>query len=115
MGWVICPKHGEAGFCLRFSKKVIDAIKHDRPLADDFLSLFNVVLIDDEDGEEMFTETYLLLKEEFHAMKLPEQVRADKEAIYNDYYQSLPELSGICSKCFREYKERHNIQMLGFY
>jgi hypothetical protein len=45
----------------------------------------------------MFSETYLLLKEEFYAMRLPEEVRADNEPVYNNYYHSLPELSGICS------------------
>jgi hypothetical protein len=115
MGLIICPRHGEAGFCLRFSKKIIAAIRQDRPVMDDQLSLFNIVLVDDEDGEEMFTETYLLLKEEFSAMKLPEKVRADNESVYNDYYHSLPELSGVCAECFREYKRKHDIRMLGFH
>lgn len=115
MGLIICSKHGTAGFCLRFSKKIIDAIQQDHPVADEKLSLFNIVLVDDGDGEEMFTETYLLLKEEFSAMKLPEKVRADNEAVYNDYYHSLPELSGVCAECFREYKKKHDIRMLGFH
>ncbi len=114
MGLIICPKHGEAGFCLRFSKRVVDDIQSDRPIGDDQLSLFQIVLVDDEDGEELFTETYLLLKEELIDMDLPPHVRADKEETYDLYRGALPELAGICSECFREYKERHGIQMLGF-
>lgn len=81
MGLIICSKHGTAGFCLRFSKKIIDAIQQDHPVVDEKLSLFNIVLVDDGDGEEMFTETYLLLKEEFSAMKLPDEVDLTPELV----------------------------------
>lgn len=114
MSLIICPKHGEAGFCLRFSKRVVDHIQTDFPIGDDRLSLFEIVLVDDEDGEELFTETYLLLKEEFIDMNLPPYVRADKEELYDSYRKTLPELAGICSECFREYKEKHGLPMLGF-
>jgi hypothetical protein len=114
MSLIICPKHGDAGFCLRFSKRVVDTIRADHSLGDDQLSLFHIVLIDDEDGEELFTETYLLMKEEFVDMGTPSKVHANKEEIYDAYKRALPDLSGICSECFREYKEKHHAQLLGF-
>lgn len=114
MGLIICPKHGESGFCMRFSKRVIDSIERDCALVDDELSLFHITYIDDEDSEELFTETFLLLKEEMFAMGLPQCVSADTEELCDEYNRALPELSGICFKCFTEYKRRHGIEMLGF-
>lgn len=114
MSLIICPIHGESGFCLRFSKQVADAILADFPLTDDDVSLFNIRLVDDEDGEELFTETYLLLKAEFEQMGLQCLVSADKEEEYDHYKSMMPELGGICAECFRAYKGRHSTNLLNF-
>jgi hypothetical protein len=115
MGLIVCQKHGESGFCMRFSKRVIYAIESNCALTDDALSLFHITYIDDEDGEELYTETYLLLEEEFAAMNLPRCVSADTDDLCDAYNNALPELSGICSECFQEYKDRHGLKMLGFF
>lgn len=100
---------------MRFSKRIIDAVQSDCALTDDRLSLFHITYIDDEDGEELFTETFLLLKEEFVAMNLPQSVRADTDELSDTYNKALPELSGMCSVCIHEYKDRHGLKMLDFY
>lgn len=114
MSLILCPTHGESGFCLRFSKQVIDAIHADHRLTNDDVALFKIVLIDDEDGEELYTEQYLLLKNELDNMGVAEIVSIDKEEAYDYYKNQLPELAGICSECFREYKIRHHTNMLNF-
>lgn len=114
MSIILCPIHGESGFCLRFSKKVVDAIELDLPLPDNDLFLFNIRLVDNEDDEELYTETYLLLKVEFEALDAPSLVSVDTEEEYDRYKAMLPPLGGLCAECFREYKQRHNINLLGF-
>ena len=114
MSLIICPKHGESGFCMRFSKSIIDAIESDYPLTNNDVTLFNIKLLDDEDGEELYTESYLLLKSEFYKMNVPNLVSVDKEEQYDAYKEIMPELGGICYQCFSEYKNRHNTNLLNF-
>lgn len=114
MGLIICPIHGESGFSLRFSKKVVDSIESDVVLDESILRIFQINLIDDEDGELLFTRQYLLLEEEFQKMKLNEIVNASTEEMYDRYSAALPELSGICFGCLADYKSRHNLDLLGF-
>jgi hypothetical protein len=115
MALIFCQKHWESGFCLRFSKQIVDAIKSDTLISNDDVALFNIILINDENGEEMLTETYLIMKSEFINMEASDVVKVDSEEAYDRYFNLLPELSGICAKCFKEYKEKHNTDMLGFH
>ena len=114
MGLIICPTHGESGFSMRFSKKVIDSINADKVLRDNDLTIFRITLLDDEDGEILFSEDYLLFYTEFLSMKVPNEVEVDSEADYDFFYSKLPELDGICFGCLQDYKRRHNLPLLEF-
>lgn len=114
MSLIICPKHGESEFSLRFSKQIADAIRSNRPLSDSNVSLFKIRLVDDEDGEELYTETYLLLKTEFDQMNTSSVVSVDSEEEHDRYKSALPELGGLCAECFRAHKERHATTLLDF-
>lgn len=114
MPLIICPKHGESGFTKRFSKKVVEVINSDLPIHDEQLGIFRIVAIDSDDDQELFTEEYLLLQQELTAMGVPDCVQTSSEDRYDFYLSLLPELSGICASCFKEYKNRHGTDMLGF-
>lgn len=114
MGIIICPIHGESGFSMRFSKRIIDAIKLDVPLQDDVLKIFKINLFGDEDNEFLVSEEYLLLHSEFSDMNVPDEVDVNSEDAYDVFYSKLPALGGICFECLQAYKMRHNLLLLGF-
>jgi len=114
MGLIICPIHGDSGFSIRFSKKIIDAINSNKKLNADELNIFKIVLIDDDDGEILSEEEYLLLNSESLHMNLPNEVKADSEETYDFFYSKLPTLDGICFNCLQDYKKKYNISLLDF-
>ncbi len=65
MGLIVCPIHGESGFALRFSKRVIELINSDVKIDESQLKIFKINLIDDEDGEFLFAENYLVFDDKF--------------------------------------------------
>lgn len=114
MGLIVCPIHGESGFTLRFSKRIIELINSDIEIDESKLRIFKINLIDDEDGEFLYAEQYLIFDDEFKKMNTEECVEATSEEGYDKYSNLLPKLSGICSRCLYDYKQKYNLSLLGF-
>jgi len=59
-------------------------------------------------------EKFLLEENEAKKLCLPEFVSVTTEAEYDAYFDRLPELGGMCTRCLDDYKNKYGVSLLNF-
>lgn len=104
MGLINCDVHGESGFMPFVSKELSDQILEGKKFKKNDLAQVDVVLIDEDDGEEMYTIQYIMTKECFlsRGLKREYEIRSeDDEKELDSIFDPIVKGGGVCGKCFK--------------
>lgn len=108
MGMIICDKHGETGFMPFVSNELATMALDNVSLEKGDIAYVDVSLIDDEDGEEMYSMRYWMSKKCFDSLNADRAYvikTDDDEAVLDKIFNPVMKGGGICGKCFEEYIE----------
>lgn len=104
MGLINCDVHGESGFMPFVSKELSDQILEGKKFKKNDLAQVEVVLIDEEDGEEMYTIQYIMTKECFlrRGLEREYEIRSEGDERELDLiFDPIVKGGGVCGKCFK--------------
>lgn len=105
MGLIICDKHGESGFMPFVSKELSNRILGGEEFRKSELAQIDVALIDEDDGEEIYTMQYLMTKKclDQAGAQTKYELRSDEdERVFHSIFDPVMKGGGICGKCFKE-------------
>lgn len=104
MGLINCDVHGESGFMPFVSKELSDQILKGQIFKTNDLAQVDVTLIDEEDGEKMYTMQYIMTKKCFLSRGLEREyeIRSeDDEKEFDSIFDPIVKGGGVCGRCFK--------------
>jgi len=117
MGIVICKLHGEIGVKPFIDVKIANNIMLDYqglPLEKE-KNIFLVIvqyIFNESEGIESFNLNYYISEKNIHKYKLKHLYLITTDEEEDKFDRMIPELSGVCGKCFEDYIQKYNIEIV---
>ena len=105
MGLIICHRHGESGIMPFVARELSEEIRRGGKVSVSDLVEVEIVLIDEEDGEQMYTLHYLMPRALFVRLGVQAsyEIRTDEdEERLTAIFDPVMKGGGVCGKCFRD-------------
>ena len=117
MGMIICEVHGMTGIEPFIDAQIANNIMLDYqglPLEEE-KNIFLVILqliFDESEGIESFNLHYYISEKNIHKYKLKHSYSITTDEDEDKFNRMTPEFSGICGKCFEDYIQKYNIEIV---
>ncbi len=117
MGIVRCKVHGEVGVNPWIDEKIVNNIRFDYqglpPEKEKKIFVVTLQCVFDESEEmEVFNINHYISEENIYKYKLKHLYRISTEEEEAKFDKKIPQLGVTCGKCFEDYIEKYNIEVV---
>jgi len=116
MGIVKCKVHGETGIKPFIDRKIIDMVvlNYQGLLLEKNIEK-KIFLVTEQcifDETESFNINYYIAEMTMRKNKLKQLYIISSDEEEDEFHKIIPQTSGTCGKCFEEYIEKYNIEII---